>query len=820
VRRRAAGSGSRRAAWVVATAVVALAVAVPAAYGAIALPDGRQWELVSPPSKNGALVEAMQKEGGIAQAAAGGGAFTWAASAPIDAQPAGSRSPELAQVFSARGGDGWSSRDITPPNASDTEGIVGGELSEYAYFSSDLSLGLVEPKGDTPLSPEASEKTIYLRDTASDSYVPLVTAANVQTGVRFGGEGAKTIGEIKFEGASADLNHIVLHSKFALTPNAAPESSGDENLYEWAGGRLRLVSVLPEDEGGVAATKPFLGDEGSHVVRRAVSSDGSRVIWSDEVSGYRLYMRDTGKEETVRLDVAQGAPQPSKADAQFQTASADDNTVFFSDGEPLTADSTALPAGLEPAEPDLYAFEPTNAEDESLKGTLTDLTVDTNAGEGADVQGLLPGVSEDGSYAYVVAKGVLTGAENAEREKAEAGADNLYMLHKTGPAWKECTNTTCTEWRDAFTTTFIARLSGEDSNDWAPNGGSQFELEHLTSHVSPNGRWLAFMSDRELTGYDNHDANSGAADEEVFLYHAPEDLGTQPGALACASCDPSGARPVGVFDTGTSEAFHTSYLLVDEPEIWKGRWLAANVPGWTPENRGKAFYQSRYLSNGGRLFFNSDDALVREDDNGTEDVYEYEPLGVLGCDGAEAASGSVTFRSAHAVAVEGGQGEEPAGCVGLISSGFSAEESVFLDAGENGGDVFFATAAKLAPQAYETSLAVYDAHECTASSPCIAPPAEASPPCATPEACRAPSVPQPAIFGAPPSQTFSGAGNASPTPAASVPKAKPPTRAQELAKALGACKKQPRKKRPACKRSARTRYGPKKPKHAAKKRGR
>ena len=30
------------------------------------------------------------------------------------------------------------------------------------------------------------------------------------------------------------------------------------------------------------------------------------------------------------------------------------------------------------------------------------------------------------------------------------------------------------------------------------------------------------MSDRSLTGYDNHDAHSGKPDEEVFLYHAPE----------------------------------------------------------------------------------------------------------------------------------------------------------------------------------------------------------------------------------------------------------------------------------------------------------
>ena len=39
-------------------------------------------------------------------------------------------------------------------------------------------------------------------------------------------------------------------------------------------------------------------------------------------------------------------------------------------------------------------------------------------------------------------------------------------------------------------------------------------------------------------------------------------------------------------------------------------------------------YQQRYLSDDGRLFFNSFDSLVPQDTNGKADVYEYEPAGV------------------------------------------------------------------------------------------------------------------------------------------------------------------------------------------------
>ena len=55
-----------------------------------------------------------------------------------------------------------------------------------------------------------------------------------------------------------------------------------------------------------------------------------------------------------------------------------------------------------------------------------------------------------------------------------------------------------------------------------------------------------------------------------------------------------------------------------------------------------ALYQSRYLSNNGRLFFDSADSLVAADVNGKEDVYEFEPAGVGGC-GSGVADASWVF---------------------------------------------------------------------------------------------------------------------------------------------------------------------------------
>jgi hypothetical protein len=143
----------------------------------------------------------------------------------------------------------------------------------------------------------------------------------------------------------------------------------------------------------------------------------------------------------------------------------------------------------------------------------------------------------------------------------------------------------------------------------------------------------------------------------------------------------------------------------------------------------------------------------------------------------------------------------------LISSGTSAEESGFLDASKDGGDVFFLTFSKLALQDYDSSPDVYDAHECTSASPCFPVSAPQPPACTTAEACRAAPTPQPALFGAPSSATFSGAGNVTPSAGASVT-AKSLTRAQKRANALKACRKKPKRKRAVCEKHVRAQFGP------------
>jgi hypothetical protein len=723
------------------------------------LPDGRAWEMVTPPDKHGAGLTALGNEQGAdIQAAEDGSAITFAATAPFASNPAGSRAVEVTQVYSNRNAPGsWETQDITTAHTEGASEFAVGHSAEYKLFSSNLSLGAVEPAGHTPLPPlpPGSEKTIYLR-TENGEYKALVTAANVPPGTIFGGNEGQG-GGVAFAGASPDFSHVVVSSQLGapiLTPNG-PEGG----LYMWADGHLQPISVLPS--GGPAAAR--LGNLGENV-RHAVSNDGSRVVWE---AGGNDYLRDMSREETVELNPHERSSQG----AHYADADSEDSRVFFT--------------SLRPRGEDLYEFEVTSGTGEPLAGKLTDLTVDTaNGNEGAAVQGVI-GASEDGSDVYFVANGLLgDGPEHGAKSgdcgpagKPQTQTCNLYVEHYDAgsKAWTP--------------PSFIATLSGADSPVWGEGPPTvNDDHAHMISRVSPNGRYLAFMSERSLTGYENRDATSGVPDEEVFLYDATA------GRLVCASCDPTGARPAGLFEGSGFEE-----NLVDYAKTWEGRWVAANIPGWDPADLSSALYQTRYLSNSGRLFFNSSDALVPADVNGKEDVYEYEPAEVGSCQGTgHGQGGSVVFSS--------GAG----GCVGLISEGTSPEESAFLDASATGGDVFFLTTSRLAAQDRDTSIDLYDAHECTVASPCAPSAALVPPPCTTGDACKPAPTPQPAIFGAPSSETFSGAGNL-PAAAESAVTPRSVARAQKLAQALKACGKKPKRKRAACRSQARKRYGAKKP---------
>ena len=688
------------------------------------LVDGRAWELVSPPDKKGALIEPFSRYAGTGdpiQAASDGSGIAYLTSGPaVGVEPQGKLTHS--QTLSVRVvGGGWESEDLSLPRRIPGGEEVAATIEErepYQVFSPDLSSAVVDPVLDTPpLSPEAPEKTIYLRDDLHGTYDPLVEPGNVVNPEELSW-GVLSDEQLYFVTATPDLGHVLLASPHAFTPEAVFEKSCVEreqwNLYEWGAGQLQLVNILPDGQPTNCKSEVVRLADGSQaegnplgVNPSAVSGDGRRVAWDlgeprSAAGKYEgLFVRDMVDGSTVRVSPT----------GVFEWMSSDGSKVFFLEGG------------------DLHLCEIVEVGGE-ISCRYSDLTVDHGVGEiNGGVRGLVSDVSGDGSYVYFVATGVLSSVENAGGERPVVGGDNLYLLHDGGGVWS---------------TSFIGMLGREDEKSWNEGGVTlPPDLSRISSRVSPDGRWLAFMSDRSLTGYDNVDAVSGRRDEEVFLYRAAADPGVEPGGLVCASCDPTGARPVGVLDQAGVQS-----LLVDRSEGWVGSWLAGSIPGWDRDFVEGGQYQSRYLSDSGRLFFDSPDGLVPHATNGLEDVFEYEPVGVGGCGGG-VASGMVVY--------SGSSG----GCVGLISSGISGEESAFLDASENGDDVFFVTAAKLVGSDYDKGYDVYDAHVCGSEGvACVSEPVLA-PPCSSGDSCKAAPSPQPEIFGPAPSATFSGVGNVS-----------------------------------------------------------
>jgi hypothetical protein len=764
------------------------------------LADKRGWEMVSPTDMNGGEAEPLSEVGGLIQASQSGTALAWVSTAPLG-EAEGNRSLEATQLISTRGPTGWSTQDIVTPNEQGT-GIELG-TQEYRMFSSSLALSLLQPftgggklaepplsppgpaeppgtqektvyvRADAPLTPQPGEKPIYEQAIANGQrisnpgFLALVTAENVLANTQFGRQ-------VKVLDATPDLSHAVIESEVALTPGSA----NGRNLYEWTAGTLQPINVLPGEE-HTPAPGSQLGD-GNTMIRGAISTNGTRVFWTNNEN--HLYVRDTSRGETLQLDGASA----ETGRAIFQGASADGSTVFFTDEDKLTPSSHAAIH-----KPDLYACEIGEAEGR-LTCNLSDLTP-SPPGESADVLGLALGGSADGSSIYFVANGALSADASPGqcRPEPQPGAEcNLYLATREG------------NW---LTPRLVARVGNQDSADWQPRRSpiAQADLGEITASSSPNGRYLAFMSARSLTGYDNRDANPAAGnarDEEVFLYDSAG------ATLTCVSCNPTGARPRGVLDPPDSNPANPEGwgLVVDRMKIWQNRWLAGSLPGWTKSERDRALYQSRYLSDSGRLYFNSPAGLVPEAVNKKEDVYEYEPLGT-----PRGQNQCTVARRTFVASING--------CLGLISSGSSPREAAFLDASlaggeksgaeaeEGGGEAFFLAAGLSAADA-GASFAVYDAHECTLARPCASPEeTKTTTPCTSTETCRPLSYLPPASH-SPATATTPSAGNVLHSITTVKPKA---TRAQLLVAALKACKKKRnRHRRHVCEAQARKRYGP------------
>jgi len=384
----------------------------------------------------------------------------------------------------------------------------------------------------------------------------------------------------------------------------------------------------------IKADGQFLSAGGAHVIFRSKAHLEEEAPAAGTMA---IYERAAGSSNARVVSLLPGDVTPA-SDAQYINSSEDGASILFEVGGALylrrdgvetvkVADAPNTFAGIaEDGSRVLYA-DVANGE---TPGELFAFDVATQSTTQIADEAIFVNVSADASYVYFTSEQVLDDAE-----EGTLGADNLYLWDGAGIR-------------------FIAVLDPQDLVSF--EGLPQVDLGRWTSAIdsegrgasparsTPDGEVLVFQSHARLTAYDN----DGLA--EIYRYDVAAD------GLICISCDPSGA-PAG-----------------------EGAALQALVGA--PVNRTTLI--PSLTDDGQAIFFSSEDAILPEDANSVNDVYEWRAQGSNDC-------------------------KAKAGCLALISSGQGDRGSFLYSMSADGHDVFFHTKEKLVGQDVLGSPSIYDA---------------------------------------------------------------------------------------------------------------
>jgi DNA-binding beta-propeller fold protein YncE len=763
---------------------------------AVRLPNCRAYEMVSPVDKNNgdiiALLDVPSYRTSLSKSAAAGGRFTYTSYRSFGA-PKGA--PYANQYLATRDPQsGWSSEGLDPAQL--TAYTPNSFENHYKAFSEDLCQSWLMVAAEPVLDPDAAPGSLELyrrENCGGGGYEALIGVAGasfpVLQGASASGKEAAFITESKLTPEAASGVWQAYYASngglrlICVRPNGAPsggncslgtsqQASGGAQLERWtslghalsadgskvywtdSGAKeagtgevyLRLnpgaeqsafLNGKAKGNGDLAGPVQATGDLASSPVVTSVKPiSGGRFVVGQAVTGSGIPAATTiaAIEETApgifTLTLSKAATKTEAGVTVKGTASA---TVAG-----VTLDEGAFAVGQEiAAAGDQLPFATTITALEETSPGLFELTLSakpTAGGPGIAIFGFGPctepekactlavsqpvspepsrflGASAEGSRAlFEVNEGALKG----DLYKFELGSGSTKIAGKTlGVAAasedlarvyfvsEEALAAGATAKKpnlyldEEGVKTFIATIANVDVALRAPSNATSEAIYHA-ARATADGQVLVFMSTESLTGYDNTDQVSGNADSEVYRYEV--------GAAGpvCISCSPGRARPIGRVVTTYPGALATAgWLAVPESSLYSPRVLSAD---------------------GQRLFFNSFDGLLPRDTNGKGDVYEWE---------SAPSQTACEERGAELYVAAAG------GCISMISTGESPQDSEFLDASASGEDAFFTTGTSLLPR--DPGLVdVYDAR----AGGGIAEPPPPTPACQG-EACQ-PAVPAP-----------------------------------------------------------------------------
>lgn len=380
--------------------------------------------------------------------------------------------------------------------------------------------------------------------------------------------------------------------------------------------------------------------------------------------GYRNYYLRTGASFESLLDatdLSHTSLEAKQFEITFVGSTEDLSKVVLSSCASLTANATEVPGPEGCAGQNLYVWEAGSLRAVNL------LPGGAQTAPGATLAAPLGAISIDGKRVYFAQGGNLYLRDGAQSKQADedqggggafqvASADGRYAFFtKAAHLYRyDAVANAATDLTPSGTVqgvlgasadgTVAYYLASDGLYRWDTGGASKiaaaanasdYPPSTGTSRISADGDHLLFLSSAALSGSESNGL------KQAFLYGPPPGGGKA--ILTCVSCNPTGERAAG----------------------------AAAIPG-AVKNGSTQLYRPRALSSSAnRVFFESEDALVIQDTNHRQDVYEWEAQGEGSC-------------------------QREGGCVQLISSGRSPSPSTFLDAAADGSGAFFLTDSPLA----------------------------------------------------------------------------------------------------------------------------
>jgi hypothetical protein len=710
-----------------------------------ALPDCRAYEMITPPHDNGAALGDFFTGPPLDIAADGSRVIInsiqcFAESVSCNA---GERQNQGNPFAFSRTSSGWVTMPLAPP-------ATQFQLSVPYMYNADLGTALF-------LSSSPSGESFVARQP--EGSFPERRPRFAEVGPPF------EFNEIDYPTATADLSHLIY------------EPVGEESThqaYEYVGTGNTAPSLVGV-RGGAGSTEVISEcldtvGAGREYGYNALSDDGATAFFTawglDNLSSCGKGTAPPVSEVYARIDqsrtvlISGRSPlectltclSSSASDANYEGASEDGSKAFFLSTQQLTNHASAGSGSvreqssceLPENECNLYEYDFANPTGRNL--------IDVSAGAATGnprVQSVFA-ISPDGSHIYFIAQGVLTSSANARGQVAHEGKENLYVFERDS------------SFPDGHVA-FIATLP--TAAEEPPEFGLRARVFPLTNaNVTPDGRFLVFESQGQLTSDDSDTASA----KQVFRYDA------QTGALLRLSIGEAG------FNDNGNAARHDAHIAPMFKRTFRAGPVRTNP---TMSNDGSyVFFESPAALTAGAL-----NEVTTEGGALAQNIYEWH-------------EGQVSLISDGRDVTEYGNN---------ACQRSNRSDVCLLGTDATGADVFFSSSDQIVPEDTWDQQEVFDARICTSSEPCHRP-ATQSTPCAG-EACHPSPAGAPALP-ASSSATFTGPGNLAPPPPPPGPKAKSAAqvRAEKLAKALNACRRdKKKKKRRGCEEAAHKAYGAK-----------